>query len=198
VELRNILFGVGGAMVAVALVALALEVRRPSRASVDEAALDRALAQHESGRAPAGQRAPAIPQPSRGGEARPERAAGRGTPVRERPTEPDPDQPTPPIATIAPRVAPQLSDLPDPASADITELMDVATRYYDRGDYQTAEEIAVSSLERFPQNIKMLRIVVSTSCIMGNETQARGYYEQLPARDQRDMKRRCTGWGIEL
>jgi hypothetical protein len=44
----------------------------------------------------------------------------------------------------------------------------------------------------------MMRIVVSTSCMMGDEDQARRYYGSLPERDKMQMATRCDRYGIKL
>ena len=73
-----------------------------------------------------------------------------------------------------------------------------ANQLYDRGDFLTAEEAALEVLAKHPNNIRMLRIVVSTSCATDNVAKAREYYARLPARDQRQMARRCGNWGVTL
>jgi hypothetical protein len=44
----------------------------------------------------------------------------------------------------------------------------------------------------------MLRIAVSTACIMGDVDKARRYNEILPAADQEQMRARCSKFGLEL
>ena len=76
--------------------------------------------------------------------------------------------------------------------------MKAANKAYDKGDYPTAEDAALEILKDSPRNIRMLRIVVSTSCIMGNAEQAKSYISSLPTRDQTQLRTRCSNWGLEL
>ncbi len=69
---------------------------------------------------------------------------------------------------------------------------------YDRGDYQAAQEKALAVLADSPRNIKMLRVVVSTSCMFGEMDRARELNARLPRKDQEDMKKRCKRFGEEL
>ncbi len=76
--------------------------------------------------------------------------------------------------------------------------MNEANRFYDKADYEGARDAALEVLTSSPDNVRMLRIVVSSSCIMAEEEMATRYYAALPDRDKRQMARRCTRYGIEL
>lgn len=103
------------------------------------------------------------------------------------PSADEPVRPTPPTRG-------QLSE----KRLDLNSRMRAANKSYDRGDYPQAEEQALVILEEQPANTRMLRIVVSASCITGKHEQAQEYYAKLPARDQKDMRKRCQDWGLKL
>jgi hypothetical protein len=86
----------------------------------------------------------------------------------------------------------------DSDPAEVPKLMTEATRLYDRGDYLGAQTVAEQALERQPDNVKLLRVAVSASCIVGDPDKAATYYQRLPPRDQRQMARRCRRYGIEF
>lgn len=81
-------------------------------------------------------------------------------------------------------------------SADgITE----ANTLYDRADYEGAKEAALKVLEDNPNNVRMLRVVVSSACIMGDHDEAATYYERLTRdRDRSHMRKRCSRYGVDL
>ena len=83
-------------------------------------------------------------------------------------------------------------------SAGLKQLMDAANKHYDRGDYESALQNAMNILKENPNNIRMLRIVVSSSCIMGEGDQARDYAKRLPQRDKKQLAGRCQRYQIEL
>jgi hypothetical protein len=78
------------------------------------------------------------------------------------------------------------------------DAMDEANKHYDRGDYESASKQALRILEKDPTNVRMLRIVVSSACLMGDSDAAIKYNVSLPPNDQRDMHRRCERYGITL
>ena len=84
------------------------------------------------------------------------------------------------------------------AQDDLKSQMNEANRLYDKAEYEGARDAAIEILIASPENVRMKRIVVSSSCIMGDEDIAAKYYEDLPPRDQRQMDRRCKRYGIVL
>ena len=70
-------------------------------------------------------------------------------------------------------------------------LMDQANKAYDRQDYDEAKSIAQKVLATTPNNVRMLRIMVSSSCIDGDTATAQKYYVMLPKYDRDQMKLRC-------
>jgi hypothetical protein len=118
---------------------------------------------------------------------------------------PPPDRPaaavqaTESVVTGAPQVtigtAPDRSvELGDGPKSDA--VMDAANKAYDRGDFEDAKVIAGRVLERAPTNVRMLRIMVSASCIDGDNAAAQAHFANLPPGDQDQMKVRCARYGI--
>lgn len=82
---------------------------------------------------------------------------------------------------------------------DIDAALAEANKAYDRKDFETARNRALALLEKqVPGNIRMLRVVVSSSCILGEIEVAKKYYDELPQRDRDQMTRRCAQYGITL
>ncbi|HTR52695.1 MAG TPA: hypothetical protein VMJ10_18400 [Kofleriaceae bacterium] len=88
----------------------------------------------------------------------------------------------------AKQVVPPAEGKPD-VHADA--LMDQANKAYDRQDYDEAKSIAQKVLATTPNNVRMLRIMVSSSCIDGDTATAQKYYVMLPKYDRDQMKLRC-------
>jgi hypothetical protein len=81
----------------------------------------------------------------------------------------------------------------------LDEEMALASKYYDGNDYEAAQKQALRVLAKEPENIRMLRVVVSSACMMGDADTATKYFPSLPAgRDQRDMVKRCSRYEITL
>ena len=100
-------------------------------------------------------------------------------------------------ATQATQAAPTLagSDEP-PVGAKLDAAMVEANRAYDRGDFDEAKAAAGRLLASDPTNVRMLRIMVSASCLDGDVTVAQAHYGRLPAGDQNQMKVRCARYGV--
>jgi hypothetical protein len=180
-----------GTAVLVALVVLVIKVRAaPPDPDVDPAELSRATS---TGRLeqPRSTDEQSPPRSRRPGEV----GAPRAAPVRRRGA-----SLSWPRGEAAAETGARASDAPaatpgQPASAEI------ATEYYDSGDYESARKAAVDALRLElppPAADKMLRIAASASCFMGEPEQARVHYEQLAPRSQRDIARRCRRMGIEF
>ena len=71
-----------------------------------------------------------------------------------------------------------------------------ANKAYDRGDTDEARDIAKRIVASQPGNVRMLRILVSTSCIDGDAAAAKQYYATLPKGDQNQMATRCARYGV--
>jgi hypothetical protein len=192
-----------GVAVLAALALLVLEIRTDPAAGVDRDKLAAARAAHE-------QRSDAPPSL---------------TPLSA-PADESRPRPTPlPVPAAAPRSKPLLP-VPAPSSLERPSLRGVAERpalrpmavapgasepggsrerlnrankLYDHADYEGARDAALEILADQPQNVRMLRIVISTSCIMGDEQAAQAHFDRLEhARDRRHMRTRCSRFGVEL
>ena len=86
----------------------------------------------------------------------------------------------------------------DPAPYKLDAVMAEANKAYDRGDLDEAKAIARKVLATSPKNVRMLRIVVSTSCIMGDNAEAQEAFAQLPQPDREQMKTRCARQGVSF
>ncbi len=86
----------------------------------------------------------------------------------------------------------------DPAPYKLDAVMAEANKAYDRGDLDEAKVIARKVLATSPKNVRMLRIVVSASCIMGDNAEAQEAFAQLPQFDREQMKTRCARHGVSF
>lgn len=111
------------------------------------------------------------------------------TPAPTRPT------PTPPTVGTAPIVA---DPPPDETHVNLKmdNMMELANKAYDRQDFDEAIAIAGKILSKDPNNVRMLRIMVSATCIAGDSSVAQPYYEKLPKFDREQMKQRCDRYGV--
>jgi len=126
-------------------------------------------------------------------------------PAAEPAPQPPPNEP-PPTAEVssaplgaAAEVGAEAGLVPAPEEAGpLQGVIGEAIRLYDGGEYESARTQAIQALEQDPANQRMLRIVTSTSCILGDVDQARAHYERLTLVGQRQMARRCSRYGVEL
>jgi hypothetical protein len=105
-----------------------------------------------------------------------------------------------PPAPVTRDPAPGSAVEPDGALAGpkLDAVMEEANRAYDRGDYEDAKAVAGRVLAKQPTNVRMLRIMVSASCIDGDGTVAQAHFVKLPPGDQEQMRVRCNRYGISL
>lgn len=75
-------------------------------------------------------------------------------------------------------------------------VMAEANKAYDHGEFEDAKGIALKVLARDPNNVRMLRIAVSASCIDGDPVEAQKHYNFLPPPDREAMKIRCGRYGV--
>jgi hypothetical protein len=75
-------------------------------------------------------------------------------------------------------------------------LMELANKAYDTQDFDQAVAIAGKVLAKEPDNVRMLRIMVSSNCIQGDSGVAQTHYERLPKFDREQMKTRCDRYGV--
>ena len=93
-----------------------------------------------------------------------------------------------------------LTPTPTPATPEddqkIDALMSEASKAYDHGEFEEAQNFARRVLAKEATNVRMLRIMVSASCIDGASVEAQKYYLLLAASDREQMKTRCDRYGI--
>lgn len=88
-------------------------------------------------------------------------------------------------------------DAPGPIEgARLEAVMAEANKAYDHGEYDDAKSIASRLLARQPGNVRMLRVMVSASCIDGDALAAQASYARLPPADQAQMRVRCARYGV--
>lgn len=111
------------------------------------------------------------------------------------PGQPEPSEPTAPPVLME-GVTPNPTIDPDQPKID---GQDEANRLFDRGDYDESQKQAVKMLATDPGNARMLRIVVSSACFMGDADKAQKYWGQLTEeRDRAQMQVRCSRYGIQF
>lgn len=93
---------------------------------------------------------------------------------------------------------PGLDPVEDDRKVDLKKdnLMAEANKAYDRQDFDDAMSLATKVLATDPTNVRMLRIMVSASCISGDPAVAQANYEKLPKFDREQMKQRCDRYGV--
>ncbi|MEO6771561.1 MAG: hypothetical protein ABI467_00880 [Kofleriaceae bacterium] len=84
-------------------------------------------------------------------------------------------------------------DKPNPK---MDAIMDQANKHYDKGEWEDAKLIAAKVLTKQPNNIRMMRIMVSASCVDGDSGVAQKWFDQLPKLDRDQMKVRCDKYGV--
>ena len=144
------------------------------------------------------------PEPARTPPPAPDRATSRptgtasaGRTARARmPDRGSSHRDTPRVREITPELAPAAATGTDIQRLDAT--MSEANKAYDRGDFDDAREIALRVLAQEPSNVRMLRIMVSASCIEGDSVEAQKHYLKLPAHDRAQMRTRCGRYGVSF
>lgn len=203
-QARNIVLGIVGAAVLGVLVLLLLEVRGNSKPEISEEKRARALAEYR--RHAGASQGEAVKMPSE-----PLPKGSRPVPTRERRLPKPPKRaerphaleregraPPPFRENRSDKTRPEIAKPGDDDSNPTQQRMTEATQLYDRGNYPAAQELALEILKKDPNNVKMLRVAVSTLCATGDVDKAGTYLRMLPSRDQNQMKRRCKKWGAEL
>jgi hypothetical protein len=158
------------------------------------------VASSDPGTAPTRTVAQPLPPPSAATPAPPPPPAARVLAAR-------PAQPTPsagPAAgsaagsSAAPASSGPVLPAGDPAAApaDLDAAMAEANRAYDGGELDEAKRLASRLLARDPNNVRMLRIMVSASCIDGDSATALASFAKLPPPDQAQMRVRCARFGV--
>jgi hypothetical protein len=98
--------------------------------------------------------------------------------------------------------SPSLASTDDPdsekANPSLDAVMDRANKAYDHSDFEEAKMIAGKVLSKLPTNVRMMRIMVSASCIDGDVAVAQKWFEALPKPDREQMKARCDRYGVSF
>ena len=136
----------------------------------------------------------------------------RTPPVADRTPTPPPPEPAPPVPGStrtkwemarketspagegAPTVASDTTD--HTVNLKLDNMMELANKAYDTQDFDQAIAIAGKVLSKEPNNIRMLRVMVSANCIQGDSAVAQANYEKLPKFDREQMKARCDRYGV--
>jgi len=132
---------------------------------------------------------------------RPEGTANAGRTTRARTSDRSSklrDVTKPRDTTAAPAESPALPTSDGTELQRLDATMAEANKAYDRGDFDAAKEIALKVLAQEPRNVRMLRIMVSASCIEGDSVVAQKYYLDLPERDRAQMRTRCGRYGVSF
>jgi len=80
----------------------------------------------------------------------------------------------------------------------VDAIMARANSAYDKGDWDEAKMVAGKVLAKQPTNIRMMRIMVSASCIDGDSVMAQQWFEKMPKGDREQMKTRCDRYGVSF
>jgi hypothetical protein len=141
--------------------------------------------------------APAAAPPRTADDFEAEALAAAGEPVARPAVATAPPTPVDPLAPISlssfgTGATGAANDNPPPAA---NLQFDEANKLYDRREYEEARTLALSLLKEHPTSVRMRRIVVASSCIMGDQDVAQQHYSMLPERDRGDMRIRCLPYG---
>lgn len=179
VTARHIVLAAGAALVFGLAVYLFLEVRaRPAAAQAPATATARADVDEP---APPTERP--VPRPTTAAPAV-ARVESPAEDTRPSATNPEPPPPAPPMLQPEGGIT--------KLGYRLDAIMAEANKAYDRGDIDEAKSIAQKVLAKLPNNSRMLRIMVSASCIEADAAEAQKYYNQLPAADRETMRIRCA------
>jgi len=96
------------------------------------------------------------------------------------------------------RAAPGEEQNADRANPGLDAIMDQANKAYDRGDFEQAKALANEALSKLPSSVRMMRIMVSASCIEGDTAVAQQWFDKLPPNDRAQMKVRCDRYGVSF
>lgn len=178
-QLRIIGLGTAAVLVLGAMLVLFFQVRSDADIEVPEDALSQARAHYERSRIATGARdAPEARRADRGAVAtRPSRPPERPAAV-DRPPRRGRPSPSPPSQTMVP--------------------LDDVRAAYDRGDFESALELAELFLRDEADNDYIRRIAVVSACAMGEEATARRHYDAALARDRPIVAQRCARYDVQF
>lgn len=190
-SIKSILLAVSGGVVVLALIYLSMEVRA-APPPVPAAKIEEARGKAKKTRA--------APSPSNVSDPWGASTAEKNA-MAEAKTEPAP-APEPQIEE--PAVEPEVNtmktapvpDVDNDPRLELSTAKDEVNRLYDKQDYEGALANGIAVLAKEPGDIRMLRVVVSAACQLGDADKAQQYWAQLPPHDQSQMTRRCQRFGI--
>lgn len=107
----------------------------------------------------------------------------------------DRHDPVPPPEEAPPAVT-AVREKDQKADPNNDALMDEANKAYDKQEFDEARGIAQRVLTKEPDNIRMLRIMVSAACVETDVNEAAKWLAKLPSGDQAAMKTRCKRYGV--
>ena len=96
----------------------------------------------------------------------------------------------------APTAAREVPEAGKPADPNLDALMDEANKAYDKQEFEDARSIANRVLAKQPNNVRMLRVLVSAACVETDNAEAQKWYAKLPEGDKASMRTRCTRYGV--
>lgn len=199
-KVQNLVLAAATGAVVIAGIVLLIKVESSPSVALSEDELAEARRRHQSSLALAAEVPPAASASwtERTSVKNRPAVAARGEPAA---------RPTPQRPALRPRGGGKLDDTPARIAAstrpgapgeELETRMAEANKLYDRADYETALERADELLQQHPDNIRMLRVAISSACIIGQEDIARQYYGKLPERDRKQMSKRCARYGVQL
>lgn len=192
-SIRTVALGVLAALVAVGGVFLLIEVKSSGASAPSGTAVQEAADRHARTGSGTSKRVPRVEDLNADSGSK---VAGNVTP----PSPPDVDRR---IAEAInkrgsePAPGTEIEGASDPAvNPDFDSAMLEANKLYDKHNYDEARNLAIKLLERQPGTVRMLRVVVSSSCILGDGETAQKYWAQLPDFDRGQMTTRCERFGV--
>lgn len=186
-------FAIAGALTAALVLYLFIEVQAEPEVEVDPAKIE--AARREATAAEAARKR-AQPKPTTS----PTRQYRVKAPTETKKADRDETDRTPePIAATGMSYKSISSRAPDLEGKPFVTKVKEARRLYGRRRYEQAFALALELLEEEPNNRRVLRVAVASSCIMFQRENAEKYYERLKLpRDRNQMRRRCSAYGVEL
>lgn len=188
-SIRTVVLGALAALVAIGGIYLLIEVKKSGAAAPPSGQALAEAARGGAANADTSARAPRIEDLNSGGSAR----AG------DRVKAPSPTEVDRRLAEKLRRDSAPGAEVEteDPAlNPDFDAAMLQANKLYDRHSYDEARQLALKLLDRQPGTVRMLRVVVSSSCILGDAEMAQKYWLQLPGFDRGQMATRCERFGV--
>lgn len=193
---RAIALSAAAALVALGGVYLLIEVRSSGASAPSEKAIAEAAAR-------SGRSVPPPPPPSSSGASGSSGMSATRASIPSigrsamQPPRPRDDMAAPNLAQI-PGIDVETKTPPPVGAGDaeFEQAMLETNKLYDRHNYEDARQQALKLLEKQPGTVRMLRVVVSSSCILGDAETAQRYWNELPDGDRVQMTERCSRYDV--